>query len=136
MTPSTSYDYTVHKYLQIIHSKGISYIDLGSEQHCLCDCMWSKYIDSDDEESLFDKEYEENYKIHFYYWIYKKYILEPKPPIMIYAYNRYLKESYKEKYEERIKNKIACGEPHSKDVGLPLETLENITKINKIEYRR
>jgi hypothetical protein len=117
-------DYIVYIYLEIKHKEGIAYIELDNKKGWFCDCI-EPDRDSDDEEENNERRYQEYIKI----------FLKPSfKPIMIYDNNRFLKQSFEDKYLHLIQQK-AESERYWRDIGTLLN-LSDIQQIQKIEIRQ
>jgi len=127
-------DYYIQKYLEIQHSKGISYY--------VFDVIRGYYLETECEDYDSDEDYNDCYynskKYKLFYENMIKMCLTPRKPIVIYDNNLFTREKFEVKYlpivKEIINKKYNNKYPRYKDTGT-LTNMEQIIKITKKEDR-
>ena len=116
-------DFIVYVYLEIKHKEGVAYVELARRQEWYCDCL-EPNIDSDDEEDNYIRKCDEYYKS----------FLKPSfEPILIYNGERFIRNSYVDKYLTLIYEKVNEVK-YWRDIGTFLN-IDDIQQIRKIEIR-
>jgi hypothetical protein len=141
-------DYFIHQYLQIEHTRGVSYIELKCIEKKYCQFILNtiEEYDNNDYDSDFDNENNKDdsystvkFKIQRLQNKMKYLFLIPRPPILIYQNKQFVNKHFMEKYKKIIENKINEKEPphifiEYRDTG-KLEFFDSIIRITKVECR-
>jgi hypothetical protein len=117
-------DFYVYTYLEIKHTHGLAYIELDKQKGYFCDCIEPMMDSDDDDVEAF------NEKCKKYCELFLQPILRP---ILIYDNKQFMKQSYKEKYQDVIVNHVYAAN-YWRDTA-PLRNIEDIISIHKKEIR-
>jgi hypothetical protein len=120
-------DYYVFQYLKITHAYGVAFIELSCIRGYFCDCLLTNY-DSDTDNPQQHEEREQ--------YIKSMYLTPSIEPILIYDEMGYLKQKFKEKYDNYIYYKIHERKKYWNDTGDLIEDFDDIINIYKIEIRK
>jgi hypothetical protein len=127
-------DFYIHVYLEIEHSKGISYYEFPSIRGYYCD-LECGVCDSDDDEKDY---YYNSTEYKSLYENMKKICLTPRKPIIIYNNNSFISPKLEMKYLpiilDKINKKNVNKYPRYKDTGT-FTSIEQVIRITKKEDR-
>ena len=127
-------DFYIHVYLEIEHSKGISYYEFPSIRGYYCDLECGVYDSDDDEKDYYynSTEYKSLYENM------KKICLTPRKPIIIYNNNSFISPKLEMKclpiILDKINKKNVNKYPRYKDTGT-FTSIEQVIRITKKEDR-
>lgn len=127
-------DFYIHIYLEIHHTKGVSYYELPTRRGYYCELECGIYDSDDDEKDHYynTPEYNTLYKNM------KKICLTPRKPVVIYSNKSFIKPKFEIKYLPIIQDKINKKnvENHSRyqDTGT-FTSIDQVIKIIKKEER-
>lgn len=125
-------DYYIDIYLKIEHAGGTCYIELPSARGYFCDCVWGIYDEHDDEEPYWHGEEASDLRKQL-----EKFMLKPRPDIIIYSDKKYKTDFLQEKYEPIILKKLEEKKPKDirfKDTG-KLQNMDDVITVTKFERR-
>jgi hypothetical protein len=127
-------DFYIYIYLEIQHSKGISYYEFPSIRGYYCD-LECGICDSDDDENNYYYN-SRDYKI--LYANMKKVCLTPRKPVIIYNNNSFISQKLETKYlpiiQDKINKKYINKYPRYKDTGI-FRNIDQIIQVTKKEER-
>lgn len=125
-------DYYIDIYVKIEHTQGTCYIKLPCVRGYYCDCAWGIYEENEDEQPYWHtKEGKELRKKV------EKFMLTPRPNVIIYSEKQYKSDFLREKYEPLIVKKIKETKRvimRYEDSG-KLRSLDDIITVTKFEVR-
>lgn len=127
-------DFYVYVYLEIEHTRGISYYEFPTIRGYYCDLEYHIYDSDDDDNDIYynSNEYKSLYDSMV------KLCLTPRKPIVIYENEAFISKKLETKYltliQDKINKKYINKHPRYSDTGR-FTSIEQISKIIKKEER-